>query len=255
MMIAPIALQLYTLRAALAADYVGTIEAVAKIGYLGVETAGAFGDSVESASKLFKDLGMQVCAMHSKLPLGDNKNSVLDTAAALGTDKIILAWMPPENYRTLDGIKSVADRLNEANIVAREHGLQVAYHNHEFEFIPLADGSLPHAHLVQLTAPTVLFELDTYWIKTAGIDPVTIIQQLGSRAPLLHLKDGPAARGVPQTAIGEGVLDLPAIVKTGEHTAKWHVVELDECATDMLEAVTKSYHYLTSKGLSRGKSA
>ena len=254
-MTAPLALQLYTLRSALATDFTGTIEAVAKIGYVGVETAGVYGDSVASAAKLFRDLGLKVCAMHSSLPLGDDKNRVLDTAATLGTDTIVLAWMPPDTYTTIDGIKSVAARLNEADEVVRAEGLHIAYHNHDFEFFPLADGSLPHRHLSQLCAPTVRFELDTYWIKTAGTDPTIIIDELGSRAPLLHLKDGPARRGVPMTAIGEGVLDFEAIVKASQGRADWHIVEMDECATDVLEAVRKSYDYLTSHHLSQGKNS
>ena len=254
-MTVPIALQLYTLREALAADFNASLKAVAKIGYAGVETAGMFGPSVESGAKLFRDLGLQVCAMHSRLPLGNDKNSVLDTAATLGTDMIVVASMPKENFLTLDGIKSAADRLNEADIIARGQGRKIVYHNHDFEFIPLPDGTIPHQHLVKLTAPSVLFELDTYWIKVGGSDPVKMINELGSRAPLLHIKDGTGIKSDAQLAVGDGVMDFPQIVRAAQNTAKWHIVELDNCATDMIEAVTKSFRYLTSKGLSHGKSA
>jgi sugar phosphate isomerase/epimerase len=251
-MTAPIAVQLYTVREALAQDFIGTIGKIADMGYAGVETAGNYGGSPEAGAALFRELGLQIAGSHIGLPIGDDKNKILDTIAALGGKTLVCPWLPPENFQTLEGIQAVCDRINEADAHARARGMRLGYHNHDFEFAPLPDGSRPYDHMRRLLAPTVFFEVDTYWVQTAGGDPAAVVRELGERAPLLHIKDGPAVRGEPMTAVGEGVINVPPIVEAGT-AAEWLIVELDQCATDMIEAVEKSIQYLTSKGLGRGR--
>jgi sugar phosphate isomerase/epimerase len=80
------------------------------------------------------------------------------------------------------------------------------------------------------------------------------VGRLGKRAPLLHIKDGPCVRGEPMVAVGDGTMDFSRIVEAGAGSTEWMIVELDACATDMVEAVEKSYHYLVRNGLAHGKS-
>ena len=247
----PIALQLYTVRDLLAQDFEGTIRKVADMGYVGVETANLFGDSPASAARLFGELGLTVSGAHSPMPLGDQKQEVLDTMGALQCKRLIVAWQPPEKYKSLDGIRSICDTLNEGAVVARAHGLQLGYHNHWFEYQPV-EGRIPVDVMLEYLDPDVFFEVDVYWVQTAGQNPSEIVRRLGARAPLLHIKDGPCQIESPMTALGEGVMDLPEVVAAGAVSTEWLVVELDRCATDMMEAVRKSYHYLIGKGLGRG---
>ena len=249
---APIALQLYSLRETFAGGrFADVIRQVADIGYVGVETFG--GVPTAEAAPLFRELGLEVVAAHSDLPLGDKKNAVLDNMAALNCKRLVCPWMPPEEFQSQDSIRRVCDKLNEADEVARANGLTLFYHNHWFEY-QLTDGRYPYKSLVDCLNPTVFFELDTYWVKTGGPDPADVIRQFGPRAPLLHIKDGPAdSKDKPMVAVGDGVMDWEAIVKASENTAEWMIVELDRCATDMLEAVRKSYAYLTEKGYARGR--
>jgi sugar phosphate isomerase/epimerase len=189
------------------------------------------------------------------MPLGPDQNKVIEAGQALGCKYIVCAYQPRELFKTLDGIKRVCETLNSANSVARQHGFTFGYHNHEFEYESF-EGSYPAAHMRQWLDPTIIFELDTYWIKTAGQDPVKIIETFGKQAPLLHIKDGPATladRDAPNVAVGEGTLDQPAIVKAGGPHTEYLVVELDKCATDMMEAVRKSYRYLVDKGIGHGR--
>ena len=250
----PIALQLYTVREALAQDFEGVIRRVADMGYIGVEPfAGAFTRMTpQEAARLFNDLGLQVIGSHAPLPLGDDKDRALDLMAALGSRRLIIPWLPPEDFQTEDAIKRVCERLNEANAVVREDGLELLYHNHWQEY-GRVNGRYAYQVMLDYLEPTVNFEVDTYWVKTAGCDPAAVVQELGARAPLLHLKDGPAVKGQPMVAVGDGVMDFPGIIQAAENSAEWLVVELDECAADMMTAVEKSYRYLTSKGLARGK--
>ena len=250
-MTTPIALQLYTLRDRLTQDFEGTVRSVAGLGYLGVETANIFGDSPASAARLFRELGLTVMGAHSPMPLGDQKQEVLDTLSALDCKRLMVAWQPPEMYKSLDGIKSICDSLNEGAAVAKANGLQLGYHNHWFEYQPV-EGRIPVDVMLEYLDPHVFFEVDVYWVQTAGQNPAEIVRRLGARAPLLHIKDGPCQIESPMTALGEGVVDLPEVVAAGAGSTEWLVVELDRCATDMMEAVRKSYDYLIGKGVGRG---
>ena len=99
----------------------------------------------------------------------------------------------------------------------------------------------------------VFFQIDTYWAQVGGLDAVDVVKQVGARAPLIHLKDGSLDKDDDMTAVGGGKMDVPGIVAAAADTADWHIVELDRCATDMMQAVHDSYTYLTSNGLVRGK--
>lgn len=239
----PIALQLYTVREALAQDFAGVVRQIADIGYVGVETAGFPGTTLQAAVRLFQDLGLTVCSAHTPLPLGDRQGEVLDTMAALGCQRIVCAYLSPDEYRSLEQIRRNFDMLNEASAVAAANGLSLGLHNHWWEFEPV-EGQYPYHLWLEHLDPAIFFEIDTYWVKTAGLDPATVVQEFGERASLLHIKDGPAVKEEPMTAVGEGVMDFPAILQAAGDHPEWLIVELDHCATDMLEAVAKSYHSL-----------
>lgn len=250
-MTTPIALQLYTLRDRLTQDFEGTIRTIADIGFIGVETANLFGGSPAAAARLFGDLGLTVTGAHSPPPLGDKKQEVIDTMGALNCKRLVVASLPPEKFKSLDGIKSICETLNEGAAVAKANGFQLGYHNHWFEYEPLED-RIPVDVMLEYLDPDVFFEVDVYWVQTAGQDPAQVVRRLGTRAPLLHIKDGPCQIDAPMTALGEGVVDLPGVIAAGAGSTEWLVVELDRCATDMLEAVRKSYQYLIGKGLVHG---
>lgn len=251
-MTSPIAVQLYSVREDLAKDFNGTVQRIADMGYVGVEPAGYPGTTPQKAGELFKSLGLQVPSIHNSALIGNNKNEALDIAAAVGCKTIVIPWIARETFGKVDSIRKFCDQLNEAYAVASKAGYALAYHNHEFEFEQV-EGKLGHEWMREFLNPAILFELDVYWIRTAGIDPAQVVRDLGKRTPLLHIKDGPAKRGQPMVALGEGVIDIPAVIKAGEGNTEWLIVELDECATNMMEAVQKSYTYLTGKGLARGK--
>ena len=248
----PVAIQLYSLREPLALDFERVVAQVAEIGYLGVETAGFPGTTAEAAGQLFDRLELAVAGAHVPLPLGPRKNEVLDTLAALDCRRAVCPYLPPEQFASAGDIRRACETLNEARAVFAENGLQFGYHNHWWEFEPV-EGRLAHDWMVEYLHPEIFFEIDTYWVQAAGANPADVLRRLGERAPLLHLKDGPAVRGEPMVALGMGVMDIPAVVAAGAGAGQWLIVELDACATDMLEAVEKSYHYLIEKGLARGR--
>jgi sugar phosphate isomerase/epimerase len=244
-----IALQLYTVRDQLAHDFAGTLRKVADIGYRAVETAfWPEGMAVQQAAELIHQAGLTIMAAHVELPLGDQQRPVLDSMAALGCTRAVWhGWPQDPDYSSLAGIHRLAERYNQANEVCRRHGLSFGLHNHWWEHEPV-EGHYPHDLLLAEIDSTIFFELDTYWARTAGRDPVHLVAQLGDRAPLLHFKDGPAVKGEPKQAVGDGVLDFPAILQASAGNAEWVIVELDDCATDMLAAIERSFHYLSKLG-------
>jgi sugar phosphate isomerase/epimerase len=245
-MTAPIGLQLYSVRQDLAQDFTGTIRRVAAMGYTGVETAGfPEGVTPREAKNLFDDLGLTVTSSHADMPLGDGQEEVLESLAAIGCPHLVSPWMDPENYTSVEKMKKLAETFNQVYTVAKNAGMKFSIHNHWFEFA-LVDGEPALYTLQKYLDPGINFQLDTYWIKVAGQDPAQVVTRMGWRAPLLHIKDGPATHEGDMTAVGDGVVDVPAIVHAGRPHTKWLIVELDRCATDMLTAVEKSYRYLTA---------
>jgi sugar phosphate isomerase/epimerase len=251
-MASPIGLQLYSVREyAQQHGFEAAVRKVAAMGYVGVEPAGFPGATAEAAGKLFKKLGLVAPSAHTGLPLGDTKNEVLDAMRAIDCPRIITG-KGPVDFETMDKIKATCDLFNQANQVAQENGMAFGIHNHWWEYLQV-EGRYVYQVMLELLDPAIFFELDTYWIKTAGVDPAQVVQEMGARAPFLHIKDGPCIKSEPMTAVGDGVVDVPAIVEAGKPHTEWLIVEIDRCATDMMEAVAKSYSYLVGGGLAEGR--
>ncbi len=249
----PISLQLYTVRDALAADWEGTLEKVAEMGFVGVETAGfSYAPSIEAAIAKIKGLGLEISGAHTSLPLGDAKNQALEMMDALGNNRLICAYVDPSNFRTIDNIKGIVAQFNEANAIAKAAGLTFVYHNHWFEFGNVDGRNGYEVMIDEGLEDDVLFELDNYWVQTANIDAAEIVAKYADRTPLLHIKDGPTGYASNMTALGTGVMDYRKIIPLAT-SAEWLVVELDRCDTDMLTAVSESINWLKAEGLGHGK--
>lgn len=250
----PVAVQLYSLREEMERDFENVLTEISAIGYAGVETA-TIPESIEpeKAGKLLDDLGLIVAGAHLPLPIGKAKNQVIETAEALGTEWIVNGAVDRKLFQNLRGVYHVCDLFNEASRAAEENGLRFAVHNHWWEFKEV-DGRFPYQVMLERLDPAIYFELDVYWIQVAGHDPRTIIREIGDRAPLIHIKDGPATDyDSPMTAVGDGIVDYPGVIEASGEYAEWLIVELDRCATDMFEAIRQSYSYITSKGLAHGR--
>lgn len=238
-----IAVQLYSIRVLAKEDFAGTVRKIAAMGYSGVEPWDSPVSTSKAAGDLYKELGLVVPSAHTSVPVGKDKDRILDGMSAIGCKRPVVAGLPSSLFESKDGIKKAADLLNEANQVCHAHGLTLGYHNHYHEF-QVVDGRLAYDIFLELVDPAVFFQVDTYWAQVAGIDVPALIKRLGKRVPLLHMKDGPGVKDKPMLALGEGVMDFPAILTAAKGFCEWQIVELDSCATDMLEAVEKSYKYL-----------
>ena len=247
----PVALQLYSLREALAEDFEDIVRQVADMGYVGVEPYGGMPGGLENSASLFKELGLQVLNSHVAFPDEEHAEAVLAIAEAYGLDRVCVAYLPATEFETVDMIKRTCEKLNRAAQLAGDNGLQLGYHNHWWEYKQL-NGTATLDLMLDELDEGVFLELDTYWVQVGGLDAVDVVRRAGARAPLIHLKDGLLDPQGDMTAVGGGKMDVPGIVAASAESADWYIVELDRCATDMLEAVRDSYTYLTSEGLARG---
>jgi sugar phosphate isomerase/epimerase len=250
--IKPIGLQLYSVREALAEDFEGTIRRVAEMGYIGVEPYGGLPTDLNVAATLFNDLGLQVFNSHVGVPEGDGKEALLKIAEAFDLSQVAIAYIPPEQFETIDDIKRTCEQLNQANEFAKSNNLTLGYHNHWWEFKTLNGHSTLELMLSELEQDITL-EVDTYWVQAGGMDVLSMLEIVGHRAPLLHIKDGSLNTDDSMLAVGDGKMPVADIIQSTASTAEWYIVELDRCDTDMLEAVEKSYQYLTSNGFAQGK--
>lgn len=260
---AKIGVQLYTVREEFKKDIAGTLNRLADIGFEAVETAfWPEGITLHQAGEYIKAAGLSVSSAHIELPFGEHKQVMLETAAAFGCNKMIWhGWPEDKRYSTLEGTKELAHLYNEASQFAKSNGLQFGIHNHWWEFRNKIEGRFVYEVLLDTLDKDILFEIDTYWVKVAGHNPADIVHRFGSRAPLLHIKDGPAQwkdslpedNPDPMTAVGKGSQNFPAIVAAANGNTEWMIVEMDKTATDVFEALQESYNYLVKKNLAKGK--
>jgi sugar phosphate isomerase/epimerase len=249
--IKPIGLQLYSVREALAEDFEGTVRRVAEMGYIGVEPYGGLPTDLNDAAALFNELGLQVFNSHVGIPEGDGKEALLKIAEAFNLSQVAIAFLPPEQFETIDAIKRSCEQLNQANEFAKSNNLKLGYHNHWWEFKELDGQSTLELILAELEQD-IFLEVDTYWVQAGGMDVLSMLEAVGSRAPLIHVKDGSTDPEDSMLAVGDGKMPVPGIIDVTASTAEWYIVELDRCETDMLKAVEKSYEYLTSNGYAKG---
>ncbi len=245
----PIALQLYTVRDAAVADFGAVLRRVAEIGYKGVEFAGLHGMAPAEVKRMVDDLGLEVASAHMALPTKENAQQLIDECQTLGVSRLVTG--PGGAIDTMGNILACADEFNAAVDALAGTGIALGLHNHWAEFQPV-DGRLPEDVLLE-EVPGLFAQLDVYWIMVGGPDPVGTVARLNKRVPLLHIKDGPVDPPQPHLAVGQGKLDIPAIVRAADpEVLDWLIVEMDSCATDMWEAVEQSYAYMVGNGLATG---
>ena len=140
----------------------------------------------------------------------------------------------------------LAELLGTAATTAADYGLQVAYHNHDWELATRFDGRSALEVFTDLADPSVLLEVDTYWAATGGADVPALLERLGDRVVALHLKDGPL-NGDTATQLPLGSGDLPAAeIVAAAAGVPFAVLEFDEYAGDIFDGIAASYAYATT---------
>jgi sugar phosphate isomerase/epimerase len=246
-----IGIQLYTVRDVLKQDFEGTLSRIGAIGYREVEFAGYFDHTPEQVKAALASAGLTAPATHvGPDNLDKGWGAVVDTAKAIGHEYVIVAWIPEERRKTIDDWKRIAEQLNQAGTACQAAGLQFAYHNHDFEFVPI-DGRVPYDILLENTdASLVKLELDLFWITFAGGDPLAQFARSPGRFPLVHVKDmtpKPTLDASPERVmvdVGKGSIDWKRIFAQSRAGGIQHYFVEHDQPSDPLASARASYDFL-----------
>lgn len=236
-------LQLYTVRAAFDHDLMGTMRRIAGIGYQTVEPYN-FSAHPDQLLEGLTSNGLLAPSGHAPL-LDSDQTEIFRAADKLGIKTVIAPYVSPSRWIDLEGIKLTAAALNAAAHQGADYDITVGYHNHEFELEARIGGRTSLEILCDFLDPSVVLELDVYWAAVGGEDPVKLLDRLGDRVRLLHIKDGPITKEVKdQVAVGSGMMPVREILNAAT-SLDVAVVELDDFDGDIFTALEDSWAYLT----------
>jgi sugar phosphate isomerase/epimerase len=221
-----LAVQLYTLRHRLEEDLEGTLAQLAEAGASEVELAGFFGRTPAELRALLDAAGLKAVSGHVPIEGWEEApDRVVAAAQTLGCDTLVVPWVPPPE--TAAEADAALERISKARAVAENADLTFAYHNHDFEFRTLDDGTDLWS---RITAAGIPHQPDVGWLTVAGRDPVATINELAGRCPTVHAKD---VRQKPDgtwedVIAGDGEIDWPGVAAAAIAAgATRMVVELD----------------------------
>ena len=246
-----LAVQLYTLRS-LSGGFGEVLRSAVAAGYRAVETVGTHGIGAAEMKDALDKHAVTVVSSHVALgELEDDLAGVLRFAAAIGNDTIVVPWLPQERRpNDAAGWRALGERLDRIGERCAEQGVQLLYHNHDFE-MDVVDGQLGIAWLLEAAEDAHLgFEPDIAWIVRGGADPDQLLERFRGRCPRVHVKDlaapgtGDAEGG--WAAVGDGVLDWAHLLRLAKTAgAEWFIVEHDQ-PLDPVESIQRSREHLAS---------
>ena len=242
--VAHIGVQLYTLRDLVKNDMAGTLRALAGIGYREVEFAGLHGNAPGDVRAMLEDAKLTAPSAHLPIEaMRTEPEEAIAAAKVLGHRYLILPWVQPP--KSLDVWRSLAGEMNTFGRTCQERGIQFAYHNHDFEFVPI-DGTMPYDLLLAECDPELVkMQLDLFWAVKGGQDPVAYFERHPGRFPLVHVKDMREPRGAQvMTEVGTGDIDFRRIFSHAERAGLVHYVVEHDNPADPLASVRTSYENL-----------
>jgi sugar phosphate isomerase/epimerase len=244
-----IALQTWTIREQLNEDYYGSFTKVAEIGYEAVEV-GMPPEGIASADMKahFDRIGLHALSCHANLEqLTKSLDELIDFVKMAGSRYIVLSYY---RFGSREEVMEIARLLNQIGQSCLDHGIRFLYHNHDWEFMRF-DGEHALDLLLEATDPKLVgVELDVYWVKKAGVDPVSYLRKLDRRCPLLHVKDMEPGEEQWFAEVGEGILPMKEIIEAAtEVGTEWLVVEQDSCRRPPFDCIATSYDNLQKMGV------
>ena len=241
-------IQLYTVRAEMMEDAVGTLKKLAAIGIKQIESAASnkgyyYGLKPTEIKKICSDLGMTLRSGH--IQLNDKWKQTMADAELAGQEYLVCSSMPSHG-QTVENYKRVSDQFNKAGKECKERGLKFAYHNHDFEF-EQEGGKLLYDVMLENTDPSIVgMELDLGWVVASGNDPLAYFKKHTGRFPLWHLKDMDLVKK-QSTEFGKGGLDIQKIFDNSHLSGlKYFFIEQEEYSHTPMESMQQNMNYLQS---------
>lgn len=274
----PVGAQLYSVRTDLEKDFYGTLKAVKEMGYAGVEFFGEYyGYSPLQVKKWCVELGLIPFSNHVPYQeMIDDIDKVIADNTVLGVQYIVFPYMPTHPARNIESFKKTVVGIGKCGAKVSEAGFQLLYHNHDFEFVKMEDGSLAYDYIFSTVGRELLQnEPDVCWIDYAGQSPVAYLEKYAGNIPVVHLKDykregqlssdpyaliGVASDNSKKNdsgkfefrPLGEGQVDIKAAIQAAiDGGAQWLCVEQDEPrqGDTRMDGLRRSAEYLRALGL------
>jgi sugar phosphate isomerase/epimerase len=234
-----IGLQLYSLRNQFKTDVPGTLAKIKSWNITEIEGGGTYGLPIDDYKKLLAQNNLKMVSVGADFDkLAENPQAAIDEAKAFGAKYITCFWIPHKgNDFTMDDIKKAVEVFNTAGKLISESGLSLCYHPHGYEFRPYEDGT-QFDYLIKNTDPRyVNYEMDVFWVKHPGQDPVALLKKYPTRFLMLHLKDRkPGTEGnqngtapdETNVVLGQGDVGIEAIMKEAKKIGVKHYFIEDE---------------------------
>ena len=239
-----VALQLYSFRAQLAEDLSGTLAKIQDLGITKVELAGTYGLSASDFMDSLRAYGLTPIGTGADFAVLDtNTQQVINDAKALGVEYVTCFWIPhqKDSFQLSDAQKAI-EVFNRAGKLLHENGIAFYYHPHGYEFVAHEDGTLFDLLAKKLNPDHVNFEMDVFWVKHPGQDPVALMQKYPGRFPVLHMKDRlPGTEGNPfgradvetNVTLGTGDVGIADILAESKKGGVRYLVIEDESSRSM----------------------
>jgi sugar phosphate isomerase/epimerase len=212
-------IQLWTLRDIINANPKDTISQIAKMGFTQIESfegeKGIFWGMKPAEFKTFLDgEGLKIIGSHCNWK--ENLAQKAADVASIGGKYLACPWLGPQ--KSIEDFKQYADAFNKAGEICKKEGITFAYHNHDYSFKEL-EGQIPQQVMMDLTDPELVkFEMDMYWVVTAGIDPVAYLTKYKNRFKMCHIKDRNknATEAFDSCTLGTGIIQYPELLKAAK---------------------------------------
>jgi sugar phosphate isomerase/epimerase len=222
-------IQLWTVKNALAKDPKGVLKQLSSDGYKQIESfegsKGMFwGMSNTDFKKYMDDLGMTIISSHCDITKDFEKKA--GEAAAIGMKYLLSPYISVQ--KTVDDYKKIAEQFNQSGAICKKAGIRFGYHNHDHDFKTVDGQSVMDLYLQNTDPALVDFEMDIYWVVTAGQDPEAWIKKYKNRFRLCHIKDRTkgATEKDASCILGQGSIDFSKILKTAKKNGmQYYIVE------------------------------
>ena len=251
-----IGVQLYTFRNQIPKDVPGMLATISKMGIKEIEGGGTYGLPMEEYKQLLAKNNLKMISIAADFnKLQTDLPAIINEAKAFGASYVTCFWIPHKGDEfTIDDVNKAISVFNTAGKTLKENGISLCYHPHGYEFRPYESGTL-FDHLVKNLDPKYAnFEMDVFWIKHPGQDPVAILKKYPNRFLLMHLKDRkPGTEGnqfgradvESNVVLGTGDVGIADIMKIAKKQGVKHFFIEDESSRS-LEQVPQSLAFLKS---------
>jgi hypothetical protein len=260
----PLAIQLYTIRDAIAENLEKSFEHLAELGFKQIEIYGYdgkfFGKTRMEFQSILKNVGLEVISSHhttgivhnEKGTLLDDWEKAVEDLHFIGSKYMVCSYLFEEE-RTFENYKKLPELLNRSGEITNKAGIDFAYHNHDFEFEKFDDKTIYDFILDNTDSDLVKMELDLYWITKAGLNPLDYFEKYPKRFPLWHVKDMKAGTK-DFTEIGNGTIDFKTIFEAKEKAGlQYWFLEQDSSDKDIFESIKISKNYIDNHSYFRTK--